>query len=115
MIRDAFCNQQYIQLLHHEVELVTFDVANDFYYSLIFRARETRAQRSEEGAAVCVSLRKTRLSFLRRKTVGIIYDLASGGTYTLRGNGPREYEGRIWVNTLLSGIRVVWRARQRYV
>lgn len=53
----------------------------DFYYSLTFCARDP-SEHAEAGAAACVSLGKTRLPFLRRKNVGIIYDLASGGTYT---------------------------------
>lgn len=55
-----------------------------FYYCLAFR--ETRARDSSEHAGRRVrrrvSLGKTRLPFLRHKNVGIIYDLATGGTYT---------------------------------
>lgn len=64
------------------------------------------SEHTETGAAACVSLGKTRLPFWCRKNVGIIYDLASGGTYTRSrawewtarapGNGSGLIPAAIW-------------------
>lgn len=78
--------------------LTTSDIGRFLLVSYFF-VRETRSEHAEAGAAACVSLGKTRLPFLRRKNVGIIYDLASGGTYTRVGMDRESSEERIWVNT----------------
>lgn len=68
-------------VLHHAVALTTSDIGR-FLLLSYFSCERPASEHAETGAAACVSLEKTRLPFLHRKNVRIIYDLASGGMYT---------------------------------